>query len=378
MNEHKENSNYRDTHFRFPLLFPPLVVVRPPFRCIDSKSRPTYAEKIFLFIGSLMFFAVGELNDGDFRWKFSNLFFCLLWSSGGLVLASIDQIPDDLIDNAIILGCLSFFVAFLFLIDMSEKMGTAGKRRSDATQTDTNSIDRHFVKSQSMTTLNSQANLMDSEANRASMRSNQQSSNPFITQQQAQSYNGNVQHDQTFSGQNFNSQPQSLPSTYVEDIVETQTLPTAQNPVFSKVKQPPTVLNHFETEPYKKILSRTNQQSTPTPYTRYHDTAQHQHDPSFYDDFNKFRQQTYYQGPKVDQGKLVIRDYTQQPQSSQQSCNCQNHSCDENEGQEQENATIKSKGYVSQVAKLWDSRMKSNQDSVRSHQKDIRGLNTVV
>lgn len=42
------------------IVFPPLLAL--PFRCIDSKSRPTYAEKIFLFIGSLMFFAVGELE----------------------------------------------------------------------------------------------------------------------------------------------------------------------------------------------------------------------------------------------------------------------------------------------------------------------------
>lgn len=322
------------------------------------------------------------------------------------MFASIDQIPEDLIDNAIVLGCLSFLVAFLFLIDMSEKMGTAGKRRSDATQTDTSSIDRHFTKSQSMTTLNSQANLMESDGNdgknRASMRSNvvtqqqQQSLNPFVNSQQfmeprQQSFSGNEptvnfhHQEQSFSGhhqdQNFHSQPHSMQSAQhftTEDVVETQTLPSAQMPVFSKVKQPPTVLNHFETEPYKKILSRTNQQTAPATFTRYHDTAQHHHDPSYYDEFNKYRQQTYYQGPKVDQGKLlVIRDYSQQPQVSQhQSCNCQTHSGDENEGQE--NVAIKSKGYVSQVAKLWDNRMKSNQDSVRSHQKEIKGLNTVV
>lgn len=342
-----------------------------------------------------MFFAVGELNDNrnGFLWNFK---FSLPWSSGGLVLASIDQIPEDLIDNAIVLGCLSFFVAFLFLIDMSEKMGNAGKRRSDATQTDTNSIDRHFTKSQSMTTLNSQANLMEADGNdgknRASMRSNvatQQSLNPFVNTQQfmeprQQNEISNFHPEQSYPGhhqdQNFHLQPQSMQSAqhFSEDIVETQTLPSAQLPVFSKVKQPPTVLNHFETEPYKKILSRTNQQSAPTPYTRYHDTAQHHHDPSYYDEFNKYRQQTYYQGPKVDQGKLVIRDYSQQPQMSQhQSCNCQNHSCDENEGQDRENVAIKSKGYVSQVAKLWDNRMKSNQGSVRSHQ-EVKGLNTVV
>lgn len=293
--------------------------------------------------------------------------------AGGLVLASIDQIPDELIDNAIVLGCLSFFVAFVFLIDMSEKMG---KRRTDATQTDTNSIDRHH-KSTSMTTLNSQANLMDADGNdrrnRESMRSTvgqqtiaqNQSSNPFV--------NGNVQDPNYHSDHSMPPNQQFPNSAYSEDVVETQTLPSAQMPVFSKVKLPPLV-NHLETEPYKKILSRTNQHQAPAPYTRYHDPAQHHHDPSFYDDFNSYRKQTYYQGPKVDQGKLVIRDYSQQPQK--QTCNCQHHHTDDDEGQDPD-ATIKS-GYVSQVARLWDSRMKTNQGSIRSHHKDIKGLNTVV
>lgn len=325
-------------------------------------------------------------------------YFC---PSGGLVLASIDQVPDELIDNAIVLGCLSFFVAFVFLIDMSEKMG---KRRTDSTQTDTSSIDRHFTKSQSMTTINSQANLMDSDdngKNRDSMRStntqreistqqtqqNQQSLNPFVNHQQ----NGEQRHQPLSHEQSFHvhypegsQPPQSIRSTqhfptttYSEDVVETQTLPTAQTAVFSKVKQPPTLINHFETEPYKKILSRTNQ-PVPVVYTRYHDPAQHHNDPSFYDDFNDYRKQTYYQGPKVDQGKLVIRDYSHQPtQQQKHACNCPNHHDDETEGNEQNNVTIKS-GYVSQVAKLWDNRMKSNEGSVRIHQKDIRGLNTVV
>lgn len=302
------------------------------------------------------------------------------------MLASIDQIPEELIDNAIVLGCLSFFVAFVFLIDLSER---TGKRRTDATQTDTNSIDRHN-KSQSTTTLNSQANLMESDGNRESMRSNgvqqqnvvtgQQSSNPFVNQQQneptSHAYPGQPQGNTFHTHYHPAHNNQNFPSlTYSEDVVETQVLPTAQVPVFSKVKPPPTVLNHFETEPYKKILSRANQQpAAQTPYSRYHDQAQHHHDPSFYDDFNNYRKQTYYQGPKVDQGKLVIRDYSQQPK---QSCNCPNHNCDEAEVQDHVNVTIKS-GYVSQVAKLWDDRMKNNQGSVRSHQKDVRGLNTVV
>ncbi|CRK98012.1 CLUMA_CG011381, isoform A [Clunio marinus] len=286
----------------------------------------------------------------------------MFFGVGGLVFASIDQVPSELIDNAIVLGCLSFFVAALFLVDMSEKMG---KRRSDATQTDSSSIDRHN-KSQSMTTLSSQAHLMDSDGNdgknRDSMRSardalSMHSSNPFMNNKEKQEHG-------------FNSQPQSMhypTSTYTEDVVESQILPTAQMPVFSKVKQPP-VINHFETEPYKKILSR--------PYTRYHDPAQHHQDP-FYEEFNNYRRQTYYQGPKVDQGKFVIRDYSQQQQNQMQSsCTCPVHHDEELENQEQEDSAIKS-GYVSQVARIWDERLKTNQSSIRSHQKDNKG-STVV
>ena len=278
---------------------------------------------------------------------------------------------------------------------MSEKMQSS-KLRTDATQTDTNSIDRHFNKTQSMTTLNSQANLMDADGNnRESMRSTttngqrenvvqQNATNPFVNQSNfdQRQQTGNIQdsnYNQDYSkqqnDQGFHSQPQSM--HFSEDVVETQTFPSPQMPVFSKVKQPPTILNHFETEPYRKILSRTNQPSTlQSTHSRYQDQAQQNQDPSFYDDFNKYRTQTYYQGPKVDQGKLlVIRDYSQQPQKH--TCSCQNHNCEENEGQDEGNAAMKS-GYVSQVAKLWDSRMQSNQTSVKSHVNEIRGLNTNV
>jgi hypothetical protein len=102
------------------------------------------------------------------------------------------------------------------------------------------------------------------------------------------------------------------------------------------------------------------------------------------------KQQTYYQGPKVDQGKLVIRDYSQphsHPQQQQQqqhqqrptTCNCQNHPPIDDEHAD-DNAAIKS-GYVSEVAKLWDNRAKNTQDPTttpKQQSKDFRGLNTVV
>lgn len=71
-----------DIHFRLGaiVLIRQLVVC---FRCIDSKSRPTYAEKIFLFIGALMFFAVGKFDNENFSFSTEE---CLLdrWSSAGV------------------------------------------------------------------------------------------------------------------------------------------------------------------------------------------------------------------------------------------------------------------------------------------------------
>lgn len=58
------------------------------------------------------------------------IFFCV---SGGLVFAAFDQVPSDLHDNAIVLGCLSFFVSLLILIDLADPMA---RHISDTTQTE--------------------------------------------------------------------------------------------------------------------------------------------------------------------------------------------------------------------------------------------------
>lgn len=55
---------------------------------------------------------------------------------GGLVLAAIDQVPHALIDNAIIMGLLSFLVAFIFLIDLADPLPM---RRVSHVQTEANS-----------------------------------------------------------------------------------------------------------------------------------------------------------------------------------------------------------------------------------------------
>lgn len=53
--------------------------------------------------------------------------------AGGIVLAAFDQVPWELHDNSIILGCLSFFVALIMLYDLSDPIA---RLVTDMTQTD--------------------------------------------------------------------------------------------------------------------------------------------------------------------------------------------------------------------------------------------------
>lgn len=299
---------------------------------------------------------------------------------GALVLASIDSVPSELVDNAIVLGVLSFIVAFVFLIDMSEKMGR--KEKTHTTQTDTSSIDRHFTKGYHIGTVSSEVNLVDHDGNdrksiyNQSMRSkNSESMNIQANPMHSQSPPPNSSHHQqqhmdakstgASSGynsyhnhQNSHEENYNPPSHISEDIVQSKTYPTAQMPTFSKVKQGqyPTVVNHLESEPYKKILSRA---SNPNTYSRYHDPT-HQENPTFYEDFSKFRQESYYQGPKVDNKLMVIRDYSAERRQSQ--CNC--HHPEHEDG-------VKA-GYVAKVAKLYDDQSKIN------HSREPRSLDTHV
>lgn len=263
---------------------------------------------------------------------------------------------------------------------MSEKMGK--KEKSHTTQTDTSSIDRHYG-SKNIGTVSSEVNLVEHDGNdrrsiyNQSMRSRHSESmnihsNPMINsshqQQSPQTVSGHQHNDSksTAASSGYNSYHQHGPSSqdenfhpsYVsEDIVQSKTYPTAQMPTFSKVKhgQYPTVVNHLESEPYKKILNRAN---TPnSTYSRYHDQSLHNENPTFYEDFSKFRQETYYQGPKVDNKLMVIRDYSAE---RRQTCNCHHQDQHGDDG-----ATIKS-GYVAKVAKLYDDQLKSNRKEPRS------------
>lgn len=50
------------------------------------------------------------------------------------MLAAFDQVPSELHDNSLILGCMSFFVAFIMLFDLADPMA---RHVTDTTQTET-------------------------------------------------------------------------------------------------------------------------------------------------------------------------------------------------------------------------------------------------
>lgn len=84
------------------------------YSCINSYYRVSIFEKIILILGIFQFLAVGKLNHFSAKIipKSISQF------PGGLVLAAIDQIPYQLLNYAISMGVLSFFVAVLFVIDL--------------------------------------------------------------------------------------------------------------------------------------------------------------------------------------------------------------------------------------------------------------------
>ncbi|GAB0091138.1 uncharacterized protein DMENIID0001_059470 [Sergentomyia squamirostris] len=244
-------------------------------RIIDPRSNPTIIEKIFLTMGMFMFFVMG-----------------------GLVFASIDQVPSALHDNAIILGCLSFLVAFLFIVDLSDPLA---RHRSGATQTDAAS----FASTET-------AAIQTEEIKRP-------------------------------------PPPQHV------DMVETKTLPSAQEAIFARVLTP---------EKSRAVKSRT---ATKSPYVvdqlETSDLAGHDDTYKRYGDFNhgfaedtRFSSSTYMRGAVIDRGNFILRvppttTSTFHPPSTLGRTREKNRETDEIQ------APV-TPGYVVHAAKMWDKRAK--------------------
>lgn len=242
-------------------------------RIIDPRSNPTIIEKIFLTMGMFMFFVMG-----------------------GLVFAAIDQVPSALHDNAIILGCLSFLVAFLFIIDLSDPLA---RHRSGATQTDAAA---------------------------------------FNTAESGQSQSVAIQAD-------------DIKRPHV-DTVETKTLPSAQEAVFARVLSPEksraTKIKTATKSPYmvdQMASSEIGNDDTLT-YKRYGDFNH-----AFTDE--RFTSNSYMRGSVIDRGNFILR-----VPPSTVSTFCPPHMREKNRGTEEVQAPI-TPGYVVHAAKMWDKRAKT-------------------
>lgn len=165
-------------------------------RIINSRSRPTSTEKIFLTVGMLFFIAMG-----------------------GLVFASIEQVPPDLHENAIILGSLSFFIALLFLIDLADPMA---RYTSNHTQTDHISNAQSSTQTQSQSTEFKQLNIPNLKVDTTPLPSPE--------------HEGVPPNGYYFSGDQV-------------DIVQTRIAPSPQHPVFAKVLMPE------KKRPFRKLIN---------------------------------------------------------------------------------------------------------------------------
>ncbi|XP_051169489.1 uncharacterized protein LOC127286902 isoform X2 [Leptopilina boulardi] len=89
---------------------------------------------LIITIGLLIAAATGELRGRKTECFFLGLGVIFFGIVGGLSLASLDSVPQDLIDNAAVLGTLCLLTALVFIADLLMS-SHQGKKKHDATQT---------------------------------------------------------------------------------------------------------------------------------------------------------------------------------------------------------------------------------------------------
>ncbi|XP_058116988.1 uncharacterized protein LOC131288692 [Anopheles ziemanni] len=362
-------------------------------RCVDAKSRPNLFEKIVLSLGTLLFFA-----------------------AGGLVFASIDQVHPDLHDNAIILGCLSFAVAILFVIDLADPLA---RMTAHMTQTDTSSLaagrgtdatDRPILKKDVAT----DTTIATTEPT-------------VLVVSKPESQNHGAPRSQHLH--DYREEPFLNRSN--DSIVERKVYPSAQVPVFAHVRAPEESrriagkeIQYLPRHDYRDRRNYrdagpaypTNRSSTHVPPpTHHHQQPQHQHhqpqhrgspgyhdNDSFVDDILPSRRSTYVPADKFDQEAMqmsangvghhrsrpappakplnIIRtnfsSNQSSPTESQHSggdCRCSQRSTSTRkmeDARDEFDSPIRP-GFVASAAKKWD-------DRARSKSQPIVGLNTMV
>uniref|UniRef100_A0A182SCI6 MARVEL domain-containing protein n=1 Tax=Anopheles maculatus TaxID=74869 RepID=A0A182SCI6_9DIPT len=369
-------------------------------RCVDAKSRPTLFEKIVLSLGTLLFFA-----------------------AGGLVFASIDQVHPDLHDNAIILGCLSFFVAILFVIDLADPLA---RMTAHMTQTETSALtamdtpDRAMMKKDVSTDTEPTVFVVSKTDPNSHHHHNQHQ--PAHQQQQHHDLDHRDHHHD-----HHDYRDESPLNRSAESIVERKVYPSAQVPVFAHVRAPEESrriagkeIKYLPRQDYRDRRNyrdagpasyATNRASTNQPNGSHQTRQQHSNVPGSYHDNDSFvediqpsRRSTYVPADKFDQEAMqmssapsshhhrmrppppakplnIIRtnfgSNHSSPTESQHSaeCRCSQRSTStrrlEDSGRDEFDSPPIRPGFVANAAKKWD-------DRARSKSQPIVGLNTMV
>ncbi|XP_055627821.1 uncharacterized protein LOC129769519 [Toxorhynchites rutilus septentrionalis] len=363
-------------------------------RCVDAKSRPTLFEKIILSLGTLMFFA-----------------------TGGLVFASIDQVHPDLHDNAIILGCLSFLVAILFIFDLADPMarmtahmtqteGSTVAKVSQATETE-----KDMLKKDVAADVDAAAVYSISQDRYRDMVGPERQSLHDIQGNDYQNHYGRGEPDKrsyrarpdSRHQSNFDRHDPERRST--ESIVERKVLPSVQVPVFSYIRGPEESRriagkeiqylpgpDYRDRREYRDAGPYTSRQSL-HPHSSPKAASYHDNE-SFVDEISPSRRSTYVPADKYDSEAVQIKPRFSRPappakpttvplahQGSASESSCSNCHCSQRgappkrNGQQQqprdEPDTPIRPGYVANAARKWDERL-------RSKSQPIIGLNTMV
>lgn len=243
---------------------------------------------------------------------------------GGLVLAAFDQVPAELRDNSVILGCLSFFVALVMLYDLSDPMA---RHVTDTTQTEpdlttTRTTMTTATNTQPLTTVSSnvESGQMTNGENPSIKTSNSMKthqSQPMRSDRNAINEsvvdNGphQMQSERLANANQMYAQTEHIDSPDVEDItknghyhrsdnvdfVQMQSLPQAEQPVFERVllpeKKRPT-LNKMPNPQTRAVVQTVNHNAlhssppsanlpsdfvdnyAPADYSHYHNTNYNQ------------------------------------------------------------------------------------------------------
>lgn len=156
---------------------------------------------------------------------------------GGIVLAAYDQVPADLHDNSLILGCLSFFTALVMLFDLADPLA---RHVSDTTQTDSNLMASNDTQTANVQTISSSTNNEIQPRNE-----NPTSANNNITIDERESnvttqVNKHSNHEQKHP--NHEARDVAQNGNYHRsdsvDFVQTHHLPRAEQPVFERILLP--------------------------------------------------------------------------------------------------------------------------------------------